>query len=81
MLTALSSIAAEQNNSMASTAQAVAMLLDYAATKPNAKIIFRQSDMILCIHSDASYLSEKKAQSRAASYFILGKRKWTRSMD
>eukprot|EP00957_Ditylum_brightwellii_P203922 15336779-Ditylum_brightwellii.AAC.1 len=32
MLTALSLIAAEQNNGMANTAQAVAMLLDYAAT-------------------------------------------------
>eukprot|EP00957_Ditylum_brightwellii_P019793 1493314-Ditylum_brightwellii.AAC.1 len=61
MLTALSSIAAEQNNGMASTAQAVAMLLHYTATNPDAKIKFRRSNMILHIHSDASYLSEKKA--------------------
>eukprot|EP00957_Ditylum_brightwellii_P076663 5827313-Ditylum_brightwellii.AAC.1 len=60
MLTALSSITVEQNNGTVSTAQAVTMLSDYAATNPDAKIRFRQSDMILCIHSDASYLSEKK---------------------
>eukprot|EP00957_Ditylum_brightwellii_P050222 3808365-Ditylum_brightwellii.AAC.1 len=61
MLTALSPIAAEQNNGMASTAQAVAMLLDYAATNPDAKIQSRRSNMILRIYSNASYLSEKKA--------------------
>eukprot|EP00957_Ditylum_brightwellii_P143965 10969677-Ditylum_brightwellii.AAC.1 len=81
MLTALISIDAEQNNDIVSTMQAVAMLLDYTATNPDAKIRFRRSDMILHIHSDASYFSEKKVQSRAAGYFILGKRKWTRSMD
>eukprot|EP00957_Ditylum_brightwellii_P096785 7371017-Ditylum_brightwellii.AAC.1 len=75
ILTALSSIAAEQNNDMASTAQAVVMLLDYAATNPDAKIRFRRSDMILCIHSNSSYLSEKKSQSRAAGYFYLGEEK------
>eukprot|EP00957_Ditylum_brightwellii_P197415 15041415-Ditylum_brightwellii.AAC.1 len=75
MLISLSSIPAEQNNGMASTAQAVAMLLDYAATNPDAKIRFRCSDMILCIHSDASYLSEKKAQIRVAGYFYFGEEK------
>eukprot|EP00957_Ditylum_brightwellii_P098193 7481538-Ditylum_brightwellii.AAC.1 len=75
MLTALSLIAAEQNHSMASTAQAVAMLLDYAATNPDAKIRFRCSNMILRIHSNASYLSVKKAQSWAAEYFYLGEEK------
>eukprot|EP00957_Ditylum_brightwellii_P049416 3749330-Ditylum_brightwellii.AAC.1 len=64
-----------QNNGTASTAQAVAMLLDYAATNPDAKVRFRCSNMILHIHSDASYLSEKNAQSRAAGYFYLGEEK------
>eukprot|EP00957_Ditylum_brightwellii_P171837 13081418-Ditylum_brightwellii.AAC.1 len=41
-VTAIRSIAAEQNNS---TSQAVAMLLDYAATNPDSKIRFRRSDM------------------------------------
>eukprot|EP00957_Ditylum_brightwellii_P180383 13741057-Ditylum_brightwellii.AAC.2 len=63
MLTALSSIAAEQSNSTASTAEAAVQLLEYAATNPDAKIRFRKSDMILRIHINASYLLEKKAQS------------------
>eukprot|EP00957_Ditylum_brightwellii_P111568 8510098-Ditylum_brightwellii.AAC.1 len=51
------------------------MLLDYAATNPDAKIRFRCSDIILHIHSNASNLSEKKAQSRAAGHFFLGEEK------
>eukprot|EP00957_Ditylum_brightwellii_P189085 14393451-Ditylum_brightwellii.AAC.1 len=75
MLTALNSITAEKNNSMASTKQAVRMLLDYTATNPNTKIRLRRSDMNLCIHSNASYLSKKKDRSRAPGYFYLGKEK------
>ena len=37
-----------------------------------AKIRFRASDMILDIHSDASYLSAGKGRSRAGGYFFLG---------
>eukprot|EP00957_Ditylum_brightwellii_P093411 7113153-Ditylum_brightwellii.AAC.1 len=75
MIIALSSITAEQNNGMASRAQAVAMLLYYTATNPDAKIRFRCSNMILHIHSNASYFSEKKAQSRVAGHFYLREEK------
>ena len=47
-------------------------LLDYAATHPNAKVLYRASDMVLQIHMDASYLSETKARSRAAGHYFLG---------
>ena len=47
-------------------------LLDYAATHPDAKIRYRALDMILQIHTDASYLSEPKAKSRAAGHYFLG---------
>ena len=40
-------------------------LLDYLATYPDATMRFYASDMILNIHSDASYLSVKNSQSRA----------------
>jgi hypothetical protein len=36
------------------------------------KIRYRVSDMILNIHSDASYLSAPKTQSHAGSYFFCG---------
>eukprot|EP00957_Ditylum_brightwellii_P010387 785556-Ditylum_brightwellii.AAC.1 len=60
---------------MASTAQAVAMLSDCVATNPDTKIRFRRSDMILRIHSNTSYLSEKRPTAGWQATFILGKRK------
>jgi hypothetical protein len=47
-------------------------LLDYLATHPDTTIRFRASDMILNVHSDASYLSETKAHSRACGHFFMG---------
>jgi hypothetical protein len=41
-------------------------------THPDAIIQYRASDMILNVHSDASYLSAPKARSRARGYFFLG---------
>ena len=46
--------------------------LDYMATHPQAIIRYRASDMVLNVHSDASYLSAPKARSRAGGYFFLG---------
>ena len=42
--------------------------LDYAATHPNAKLRYHKSDMHLWVHTDASYLSEPKARSRASGF-------------
>jgi hypothetical protein len=39
---------------------------------PDAIIQYRASDMILKVHSDASYLSAPKARSQAGGYFFLG---------
>jgi hypothetical protein len=47
-------------------------LLDYLAGQSEAKVRFHTSGMILNIHSDASYLSEAKARSRACGCFFLG---------
>jgi hypothetical protein len=41
------------------TADKVIKLLNYCNTHPEAKIRYHASDMILYIHSDASYLSKK----------------------
>ena len=48
------------------------MLLNYAAKQPNSKIRYTASDMILYIHSDASYLSEPRDCSRAGGHYFLG---------
>jgi hypothetical protein len=42
------------------------------ATHPNAKIRYCASNMILNVHSDASYLSAPNMRSRASGYFFLG---------
>ena len=44
-------------------------LLDYLTTHPDGVIMFKASDMILNVHSDEPYLSEKKAKSRMGGYF------------
>jgi hypothetical protein len=46
--------------------------LDYLATHPDATIRYRASDMIMNVHSDASYLSESDARSRACGHFFMG---------
>ena len=45
--------------------------LDYAATHQDAILTYKESDMVLVIYSDASYLSEPKARSRAGRHFFL----------
>jgi hypothetical protein len=47
-------------------------LLDYLATHPDATIRYHTSDMILHIHSDASYLSVSHARSRLGGLFYCG---------
>ncbi len=72
MLVALGTIAQQQSKATLNTARAVHQLLDYAHTHPDAAIRYRASDMILRIHSDASYLSEAQARSRSGGHFYLG---------
>jgi hypothetical protein len=47
-------------------------MLNYLATHPDAAISYHASDMILHIHSDASYLSVSNARSRLGGLFFLG---------
>ena len=58
MLTALISITAQQSKVTEKTYAETLWLLNYAATHLNAKIHYTASDIIIYIHSDASYLSE-----------------------
>ena len=69
---ALSTIVSQQSKATTNTWNAVKQLLDYLASHPDATIRYRASDMVLNSHSDASYLSEPNAQSRACGYFFLG---------
>jgi hypothetical protein len=40
------------------------------ATHPDAILTYKKSDMILAVHSDASYLSEPQGKSRAGGHFF-----------
>jgi hypothetical protein len=71
MLTALNKIASSQAAPTEALETAVDHFLQYAATWPNAKVLFRSSDMRLIIHSDASYLSESHSRSRAGGIQYL----------
>ena len=69
---ALSALASEQTKATQRTAKDAIKFLNYCASHPNAKLRYKASDMILHIHSDASYNSEPKARSRAGGHFYMG---------
>jgi hypothetical protein len=72
MLLACNKISTKQANPTTETAEWAERLLLYANTYPNAKLIYRASDLILKGASDASYLGDDDAQSRAGGYWYLG---------
>ena len=72
VLMALSSIASEQTKGTERTLEKAFQVLDYLATHTNAVVRFRASDMVMNIHSDASYLSKLEAKSRACGHFFMG---------
>ncbi len=50
--------------------------LDFMATQEDAVLTYQASDMVLVIHSDASYLSEPKSRSHAGGHmYMAGKDK------
>ena len=71
MLVALGTLASAQTKGTQATLNALTQLLDYAASHPDATIRYTRSGMVLHIHSDASYLSETEARSRAGGFFFL----------
>ena len=70
MLVALSAIASEQASPTQSTMKKVDQFLDYAASQEQSILTYEASDMVLAVHSNASYLSESKARSRAGGHFF-----------
>ena len=71
ILVALSSIASMQAAPTELTMKLIKMLLDYVATNPDAILTYKKSNMVLMVHSDASYLSEPGARSRAGGHFFM----------
>ncbi len=71
MLTVLSAIASKQAAPTEKTMQKCLQFLDYTASQEDAIVTYRASNMRLAIHSDALYLSEPKAQSRAGGHMFM----------
>merc|ERR1711966_444523 len=71
MLVALSAIAADQADPTKQALEKTLHFLDFVATHPDAIMTYKKSNMILAIHSDASYLTEPKARSRAGGHFYM----------
>ena len=45
--------------------------LDAVKQHPDAKVTYEASDMVLHVHSDASYLSSPEGRSRAGGFHFL----------
>ena len=71
-LTAVSKIGSQQATATDATETAANHLLAYAATWPNATIVYKASKMQLITSSDASYLTETKGRSRGGYHKYLG---------
>ena len=71
MLTALSSIASTQAEPTEETMANIKLFLDYTASHQDAILTYQASDMVLVVHSNASYLSKPKAQSQAGGHFFM----------
>ena len=75
MARTLSSVASRQSKVTEQLEEEVRHFIDYCATHPNSGVRFMSSDMILDLHSDASYLHKPESKSRAAGHFYLSKKK------
>ncbi len=71
MLTALSSIASTQAELTKETMENIKLFLNYAASHQDTILTYQASDMVLILHSNVSYLSKPKAQSRAGGHFFM----------
>ncbi len=61
----------QQANPTQNTKKIVHQILNYATTHPDAIITYQASDMVLAGHSNASYLLETNACSRAGEHFFM----------
>jgi hypothetical protein len=66
----LNTIATQQAAPTESTLEEVRQLLEYC-TSQEAIVTYNASNMILAVHSDASYLSKQKSRSWAGGHFYL----------
>jgi hypothetical protein len=71
MRVALNAIPMQQASPTQKTLERVKQLLEYCASQEEVVLTYHASNMVLALHSDAGYLNESKAQSRAGGHFFL----------
>jgi hypothetical protein len=71
-LPATCAVSSEQSKPTQKVLEDAERILEYAHLHPNNKLVFKASDMILHIKSDASYLSRSKSRSVGGGVHYLG---------
>ena len=71
MLRAINEILRVQSRPTRDTAEKSKIILDYVAMYPNAIFIYKDSDMVLHVDSDAAYVTMPEARNCYAGHFYL----------
>jgi hypothetical protein len=71
MLPALKTLTTQQATPTKNRMKKIKQFLDYASTNPDAVVTYHANDIVLAGHSNALYLSESNAQSRAGDYSFM----------
>ena len=71
MLVSLRYIAFQQSKATKKTYEETLWPRNYAASHPDAMICYRARNMVLHIHSEASYLLEPQARSSSGGHYFL----------
>ena len=71
LLCLYSAIASQSSKPTKDTIRQTIQLFNYLAMQENAVVSYHASNMVLAVHSNASYLSKPNAHSRAGGHFFL----------
>ena len=71
LLVALNTVGSQQFKITKNTQDVVTHLLQYCASHPDATVRYYASNIVMHVHSDASYLSCLQAWSRAGGFFFF----------
>ena len=72
MFHALNNLTTQTHSGTQKTMKSVQHFLNYCASNPDSPTLYRESDMILNINSNAAYLVALKARSRAGRFYFMG---------
>ncbi len=74
LLPALSALASQQANPTEQTMELCKQFLDYMASQDKVILTYKASDMVLAVHSGASYLSKPNACSHVGRHMFMAGR-------